>query len=324
MVNQDLPYLRTPEERFEHLPDFPYKPHYLQYGDLRMAYVDEHIGEASEVFLCLHGEPTWSYLYRKMIPVFLNYTTSGQNLSRRVVAPDFFGFGRSDKPSKDSDYSVDFHRESILHLIESLNLTNITLVVQDWGGMIGLTLPITDPSRFKRFCVMNTTLGRFERSQRILDWITFTNSSSDMDIAAVLRRLGLKNLTKAEIGAYEAPFPDKTYKGGARRFPNMLMIKEDMPGVKLGSQARHFYETTDIYKDADVFVACGIQDLTMGPGMKALGRMWKNGCYYTEIEEAAHFVQEYGDKVARLAIEVFEKRSEVAGVQRLDPVNVGS
>ena len=324
MAKQDLPYLRTPEERFEHLPDFPYKPHYLQYRDLRMAYVDEHNGEGSEVFLCLHGEPTWSYLYRKMIPVLLNYTTSSQELSRRIVAPDLFGFGRSDKPSQDSDYSFDFHRDSILYLIESLNLTNITLVVQDWGGLIGLTLPITDPSRFKRFFVMNTALGRFERSQGILDWISFTNSNPDMDIAGVLGMLGLKTLSKAEIGAYEAPFPDKTYKGGVRRFPNMLMIKEDMPGVELCRKSQHFYETTNSFKDADVFVACGIQDPLLGPHMKALARMWKHGCYYAEIEEASHFVQEWGDKVARLAIEVFEKQSKVAGVQRLEPVKLDS
>jgi haloalkane dehalogenase len=115
----DLPYLRTSADRFHHLPDFPYKPHYLEYGNLRMAYIDETVGDGSETFLCLHGQPTWSYLYRKMIPVFLKYTTLSPGLSRRVIAPDLLGFGRSDKPTQDAAYTFNFHRDALLHFIKT-------------------------------------------------------------------------------------------------------------------------------------------------------------------------------------------------------------
>ena len=288
-----------------------------------MAYIDERNGDGSEVFLCLHGEPTWSFLYRKMIPVLLNHSTSSkETLARRVVAPDFFGFGRSDKPSHDATYDFDFHRNAILHLIESLDLTNITLVVQDWGGLIGLTLPITDPSRFKRLVVMNTTIGSGAlKSQQVLDWITYTSSSPDLNADDLMAKLGHR-LSEDEKRAYRAPFPDNTFKGGMRRFPQMIMIEEDMPGVQVGRASRHFFETTDTFNQEDIVVVCGMQDPILGPQMKPLARLFKNGCYYAEIEEASHFVQEWGDKVAKLAVEAFEKHGDVAGVLKIEPGQV--
>ena len=318
-----MDYLRTPDERFEHLPDFPFKSHYLQNGDLRMAYIDERFGDGSEVFLCLHGEPTWSFLYRKMIPTLLNYTTnSKQSLSRRVVAPDFYGFGKSDKPCRDSTYNFDFHRNAILHLIESLNLTNITLVVQDWGGLIGLTLPITDPSRFKRLIVMNTTIGTgADNSQQVLDWIAYTSSAPNLDAADLMAVLG-HQLSEDEKRAYRAPFPNDAYKGGVRRFPQMIMIQENMPGVELSQKSRHFFETTDTFCKDDIVVVGGMKDPILGPQMKTLARVFKHGCHYTEIEEASHFVQEWGDKVARIAIQIFEKHNEIAGVEKMEPHKV--
>ncbi|KAK0893065.1 hypothetical protein LTS16_026022 [Friedmanniomyces endolithicus] len=158
-----------------------------------------------------------------MIPVLLNYTTkSEQTLSCRVVAPDFFGFGRSDKPRQDAAYNFDLHRDAMVDLIESLNLTNITLVVQDSGGLIGLTLPITDPRRFKRLIVMNTTIGSGAgNSQAVLDWIAYISSTPDLDVADLMDKLG-HHLSEDEKRAYRAPLPDDTYKGGVRRFPQML------------------------------------------------------------------------------------------------------
>jgi pimeloyl-ACP methyl ester carboxylesterase len=148
--------LRTPKERFKDLPDFPYSPIYIEdlkgYEGLRMHYVDEGPRNAENVFLCLHGEPTWSYLYRKMIPEF---TTAGH----RAVVPDFFGFGRSDKPMAEDVYQFDFHRGSIFAFIENLDLKNIILVCQDWGGLLGLTLPMDMSDRITRLLIMNTTLG---------------------------------------------------------------------------------------------------------------------------------------------------------------------
>ena len=317
-----MDHLRTPDERFERLPDFPFKSNYLQNGGLRMAYIDERIGNGTEIFLCLHGEPTWSFLYRKMIPTLLNYTTyPKQTLSRRVIAPDFYGFGKSDKPRQESTYNFDFHRNAILHLIESLNLTNITLIVQDWGGLIGLTLPIADPSRFKRLVVMNTTIGSgAENSQQVLDWIAYTSSTPNLDAADLMAMLG-HQLSEDEKRAYRAPFPNDAYQGGVRRFPQMIMVNEDTPGVDISKKSRRFFETADTFSKEDIVVVCGMRDPILGPQMKTLARLFKHGCYYTELEEASHFVQEWGDQVARLAIQIFEKQSEVAGVQEIQPAN---
>jgi len=159
-----IDFLRTPEDRFKDIPNFPYEPHYIEnlkgYEDLRMAYYDEGPNDSKEVFLCLHGEPTWSYLYRKMIPIFLEG-------GYRIIAADFFGFGRSDKPIKDEIYTFEFHRNSLIEFIKLLDLENLTLVGQDWGCIFGLTLPMEYPNRFKRLLLMNTILatGDFEISQ---------------------------------------------------------------------------------------------------------------------------------------------------------------
>jgi haloalkane dehalogenase len=147
--------LRTPDERFSLLPAFPYEAHYVDnldgYESLRMAYIDQGDKNSKTTFLCLHGEPSWSYLYRKMIPVF---TVAGY----RVVAPDLFGFGRSDKPTNETTYTFDFHRNSLIRLIERLDLNNVTLVCQDWGGLLGLTIPMDMQKRFARLLVMNTAI----------------------------------------------------------------------------------------------------------------------------------------------------------------------
>jgi haloalkane dehalogenase len=287
-----------------------------------MAYIDETVRDGVETFLCLHGEPTWSYLYRKMIPLFLKYTTFKHEPSRRVVAPDLFGFGRSDKPTEDSAYTFNFHRGALLHFVKTLNLTNITLVVQDWGGILGLTLPISDSWRFKRLIVMNTTLATGSQlPQGFLDWRAFCNRSPDMNIGAVIRR-SCPHLSKTEVEAYDAPYPNKDYKAGVRRFPNMVMIHEDMEGVNISKECLQMYKTSNLFATKDVFMACGQKDPVLGgPVMEALAQVWKNGCYYAEIEEAGHFVQEWGDRVAKLAIEVFERGERVNGVHKMKPQN---
>ena len=151
--------LRTPEERFAGLPGYPWSPHYVSdlpaLGGLRMHYLDEGPRDAPKTWLCLHGNPAWSYLYRKMIPVFLAQ-------GHRVVAPDMIGFGRSDKPKRDSAHGFAFHRQVLLEFVERLDLRNIVLAVQDWGGLLGLTLPMEDPPRYRGLLVMNTTLGTGE------------------------------------------------------------------------------------------------------------------------------------------------------------------
>ena len=178
-------------------------------------------------FLCLHGQPTWSYLYRRMIPIF---AAAGH----RVVAPDFLGFGRSDKPTDETVYTFDFHRDALLGLIAALDLRNIVLVVQDWGGLIGLTLPMADPERYAALLVMNTTLGTGDEplSQGFLDWRAFSNRNPDMDIAGLMKR-ACPHLTTAEAAAYAAPFPDASYKAGVRRFPNLVPDRPDAGGAAL-------------------------------------------------------------------------------------------
>ena len=166
---------------------------------------------------------------------------------------------------------------------------------------------------------MNTTIGSGAgKSRQVLDWIAYTSSTPNLDAADLMAKLG-HHLSEGEKRAYRAPFPDDTYKAGIRRFPQMIMIEEDMPGVQVSKRTRHFFEMTDTFKQEDVLVVCGMQDPILGPHMKSLARVFRHGCYYTEIKEASHFVQEWGEKVAKLAIQVFEKQNDIAGVQKIEP-----
>lgn len=289
--------LRTPDERFAGLPDWPYAPHYLGRPDgLRLHYVDEGPRDAPRTWLCLHGQPTWSYLYRRMIPVF---TAAGD----RVVAPDFPGFGRSDKPRDEAVYTFGFHRDALLGLIEALDLRNIVLVVQDWGGLIGLTLPMAAPERYAALLVMNTTLatGDAPLSRGFLDWRAFSNSRPDMDIAGLMRR-ACPHLTPAEAAAYAAPYPDATYKAGVRRFPNLVPDRPDAEGAALSRQARDFWRNAWSGRS---LMAIGMTDPVLGPPvMRALHADIRNCPPPLEIAEAGHFVQEWGEPIARKAVAV--------------------
>ncbi len=293
--------LRTPDERFIDLVDYPFSPHYIDdlsgYEGLRMHYIDEGPSNAENVFLCLHGEPTWSYLYRKMIPVF---TANGQ----RSVAPDFFGFGRSDKPVQDELYQFDFHRGSLLAFIEHLNLKNLTLVCQDWGGLLGLTLPMDMANRFNRMLIMNTGLGTgdFQLSDGFKAWRQYVRDSPDFDVARLMKR-ACPSLTDKECAAYNAPFPDLNYKAGVRRFPEMVPDHPDAPGADLSRKAREWLKTK---WNGDSFMVIGMQDPVFNPkAMNAL-RMIIKGCPKPyEVSDAGHFVQEWGDIVATEALKAF-------------------
>ena len=287
--------LRTPEERFAGLTGWPWAPRYLDRPDaLRLHYVDEGPREAARTFLCLHGQPTWSYLYRRMIPVF---TAAGH----RVVAPDFLGFGRSDKPTDEAIYTFDFHRRSLPDLVEALDLRNIVLVVQDWGGLIGLTLPMAAPERYAGLLVMNTTLGTGDEplGKGFLDWRSFSNRSPDMDIARLMQR-SCPHLSAAEAQAYAAPFPDASYKAGVRRFPNLVPDRPESEGAALSRQARAFWRNDWAGKS---LMAIGMTDPVLGPPvMQALHANIRNCPPPLEIAEAGHFVQEWGESIARAAI----------------------
>jgi len=293
--------LRTPEDRFAELPDFPYTPHYCDdlptFEGLRLHYLDEGPSHADGAFLCLHGEPTWSYLYRKMLPVF---TAEGH----RVIAPDFFGFGRSDKPVDEAIYTFDFHRRTLTAFIEKLDLTGITLVCQDWGGILGLTLPMDMPQRFDRLLVMNTTLGTGDTqlSQGFVDWRAWVRKNPDLS-AGRLMHLTCPHLSEDECAGYDAPFPDRTYKAGVRRFPELVPDHPDAPGAALSRQARDWLQH---HWKGPVFMAVGTKDPVLGVPVMAALRNDINGCPEPYAHpEAGHFVQEWGEGIAARALAAF-------------------
>jgi len=286
--------LRTPDARFAGLPGWPHEPRYFTRADgLRMHYVEAGHSEAGKTWLCLHGQPTWSYLYRRMIPIL---ATAG-----RVIAPDFLGFGRSDKPVDEATYTFDFHRDALLGLIEALDLSNIVLVVQDWGGLIGLTLPMAAPARFSGLLVMNTALGTGDEllSDGFLAWRDYSNRNPDMDIGKLMQR-GCPHLTPEEATAYNAPYPDTSYKAGVRRFPNLVPDRPDAPGAALSQQARDFWRNDWQGKS---LMAIGMKDPVLGPPvMRALHKHIRNCPPPIEIADGGHFVQEWGEPIAKAAV----------------------
>ncbi len=293
--------VRTPDERFRGLVGWEHEPSYVDdlpgYEGMRAHYVDLGPRDAAETYLLLHGQPTWGYLYRKMIPVFL--AAGG-----RVVAPDFFGFGRSDKPVDDAVYSFDFHREFLLRLVERLDLTGITLVVQDWGGLLGLTLPMDAgfAPRLSRLLAMNTglALGR-SPGKGFEQWRAYAASQPDLAVGELLRR-AVPGLTEAEAAAYDAPFPDVSYKAGVRAFPQLVMTEPDMPGVAVSRSAVDFWAGWD----GPSFLAVGAQDPVLGvPAMEWLHRLLRSASPLLVLPEAGHFAQESGDVIARAALSSF-------------------
>ncbi len=231
-----------------------------------------------------------------MIPVF---TAAGG----RVVAPDLLGFGRSDKPSEDSVYTFNFHRNYLLAFIEALDLRNITLVCQDWGGLLGLTLPVDMPDRFTRLIVMNTGLGVGVSPGPGFDaWKAFNAANPDLDIAGLMQR-STEGMTDAEAAAYAAPFPSAEYKGGVRRFPELVMVAPDMEGVEVSLRARDWWQNE---WTGESFMAIGMQDPVLGPPVMRSLREGIRGCPEPmEVAEAGHFVQEHGEQIAREALRAF-------------------
>ena len=292
--------LRTPEERFAKLPGFEHEPRYVNdlpgYAGLRMHYVDEG-PRGSDVFLCLHGEPTWSFLYRRMIPVF---TGAGF----RAVAPDLFGFGRSDKPADDAAYTFDFHRDALKALIDELDLRNITLVCQDWGGLLGLTLPMEMAQRFTGLLVMNTTLGTGDAPlpAGFLTWRNWAAEHPDMEVGKLLGR-ACPHLAADERAAYDAPFPDVRHKAGVRRFPQLVPDSPAAPGAEISRAARDWWSK---HWQGTSFMAIGMQDPVLGaPVMNEL-RKYIRGCPAPfEISEAGHFTPEWGGRIAANALAHF-------------------
>ena len=316
--------LRTPELRFAGLPDWPYAARYAQplgQDGPRMAYIDEGPRDAAVTALCLHGNPTWGYLYRHMIPVLV---AAGM----RVVAPDLIGFGRSDKPADPSWHQFDLHRQSLLNFVEALDLQRVMLVCQDWGGIFGLTLPMASPSlasetpaasspaqgagsaagrpgggpRFTRLLVMNTTLATGSLTDGFRQWRDYSNSQPDIAVGKLLRR-GRREMSEAEAAAYDAPFPDASYKAALRAFPNLVPDGADAPGAATSREAAAFWQQRWA---GDSFMAIGEQDPVLaGAPMLALQQSIRGCPAPLRVPEGGHFLPEWGAPIALAALQHF-------------------
>jgi pimeloyl-ACP methyl ester carboxylesterase len=284
--------LRTDDSRFANLPGWPFAPRYLDIDGARMHYVDEGPRDAATTVLCLHGNPSWSYLYRHMIPVF---TKAGL----RVVAPDLLGFGRSDKPAAEADHTFELHRESLINFIDGLGLRNVMLACQDWGGIFGLTLPMVMPERFTRLLVMNTTLATGTLSEGFRQWRAYSNTQADLAVGKLFTR-GKRDMPAAEAAAYDAPFPDASYKAALRAFPNLVPDGEQAPGAAISRTAEAFWREKWA---GESFMAVGVQDPVLGTEPMAALRSRIRGCPEPlTVPEAGHFVPEWGAPIARAAL----------------------
>ena len=287
--------LRTPDERFASLPGYPFAPHYVEVDGVRIHYVDEGPRDA-EPILMFHGEPSWSYLYRKMIPLF---TSAGY----RAIAPDLVGFGRSDKPMQRSDYTYQRHVDWMRGVIESLDLQRITLVGQDWGGLIGLRLAAEMEPRFARIVAANTFLptGDTPPGEAFLNWQRYSQESPRFNPGRIVKGGCVTELSQEVIDAYNAPFPDDSYLAGAREFPALVPTTPNDPASEPNRRAWEvlrrwekpfltaFSDSDAITRGGDIFFQRTV------PGTK--------GQPHTTITGAGHFLQEdKGEELAKVIL----------------------
>jgi haloalkane dehalogenase len=294
--------LRTPDHRFADLPGWEFEPHYLDVpaGDggpsLRVHHVDEGPADA-ETVLMLHGEPSWSYLYRKLIPVF---TQAGL----RSVAPDLVGFGRSDKPAAREDYTYQRHVDWMRAALLALDLRDVTLVCQDWGGLIGLRLVAEHPERFARVVAANTFLptGDFDLGDAFRAWREYSQTSPHFHIGGIVKGGCVDGLGDAEIAAYDAPFPDDSYMAGARQFPALVPSAPDDPAAAPNRAA------WEVLKQFEKPFLCAFSDkdaITRG-GDTILRKLipGARGMPHTTITGGGHFLQEdRGSELARVVVD---------------------
>ncbi len=277
--------LRTPQERFRDLPGFAYEPRYIEIEGLRMAYVEHGSGEP---ILLLHGEPTWSYLYRRMIPRLAE--------AGRVIAPDLIGFGRSDKPVAPNAYTYKSHARWLRSFIQALGLERITLVCQDWGGLLGMRVLSQMPGRFSRLVAMNTGIPDGQgHAEAFFAWRRYSQRVESLDLAFLMRRSVKRELTAAELAAYAAPFPSKEYQAGALTFPRLVPVRPDHPGAYDNRQAIARLRTLDL----PVLLPWSNDDPITSGGERVLRSTFRNVGPPLGIEGAGHFIQEdAGERVA--------------------------
>jgi haloalkane dehalogenase len=293
---QALQFLTTPEHYFEQITDFCYAPHFLQVddcegGSLKLHYIDEGPKDAN-VVLMLHGEPSWAYLYRKMIdPVLAE--------GYRVIAPDLIGFGKSDKPTERSDYTYQRHLDWIRQVVIQLNLKDITLVCQDWGGLLGLRLVAEHAELFARVLAANTMLptGDHAASEAFLNWQTFSQQVDVFPVAGIIKGATVTPLSSEVLAAYNAPFPDETYKAGVRQFPLLVPTTPDNPASEANRLA---WKTLQQFNKPFITAFSDSDPVTAG-GDRIMQKLIP-GCQgqaHTTIEKGGHFLQE--DQGKRLA-----------------------
>ncbi len=287
--------LRTPDERFQNLPGYPFAPHYVEVpdgdgGSLRMHYVDEGPRDG-KIVLLLHGEPSWSYLYRKMIP---GIVAAGH----RVIAPDLIGFGRSDKPSEQSDYTFQRHIDWLTSFITQLDLHDITYFGQDWGAVLGLRVAAENEERYARIIIGNGGLPTGDRpaNDAFTRWQKFSQTSPHFPIGQLIQGATVTTLTDDVVAAYDAPFPDDSYKAGARIFPTLVPTTPDDPAAPANRKAWEVLQKWEkpfltCFSDSDPVTKGGERALqSLIPGTK--------GQPHVMIEGGGHFLQE--DKGAEL------------------------
>lgn len=287
--------LRTPDDRFAALPGYPFAPHYTETDGLRIHYVDEGPRTAAPVLL-LHGEPSWSYLYRKMIPILVA-------AGHRAVAPDLIGFGRSDKPVRREDYTYQRHVDWMRHVLVALDLRDVTLVCQDWGGLIGLRLVAEHPDRFARVVTANTFLptGDVPAGPAFLAWKEYSQTTPEFHVGGIVRGGCATELPPEVIAAYNAPFPDDRYKAGARQFPVLVPVTPDDPAASANRAAWAVLERwtkpwLTAFSDQDP-ITRGADRLFQERIPGAQGRR------HTTIAGGGHFLQEdKGEELARAVV----------------------
>ena len=291
-----MEFLRTPAERFDNLPDYPFAPHYVTVDGLRIHYVDEGPRDG-EVVLMLHGEPSWSFLYRHMIPLFVN---SGF----RAVAPDLVGFGKSDKPMQQADYTYQRHVDWMGAWVEAVGLREINLVCQDWGSLIGLRLVAEHADWFARVVLANGGMptGDQKMPEAFIQWQSFCQNASKLPIGRIINNGTITSLAKEVIAAYNAPFPDESYKAGARVFPSLVPTTPEDPAAPANRKAWRSLMRFDkpfltAFSDGDPITAGGeraYQRLVRGAKEQA----------HTTISGAGHFLQEdKGPQLAQVVID---------------------